>query len=181
VSQGAVTLVSCIMKAIPASACISVNETGDPRDSRWSRILLKEGDIVSVDVGAHMGRVFTGDCAATYACGEISRVGKKAHCGHGSRAFSKAMKFARPGYRPDFGYRPCGSDVMPRRQRLLCGTRLRRSRCRTRNCTKRRRYRIMILRSVGRECFKGMVIGSEPMVNQGTYEVKRVWKTAGRR
>ena len=32
---------------------------------------LKEGDIVSVDVGAYIGG-FHGDCAATYPCGEVS-------------------------------------------------------------------------------------------------------------
>ena len=53
----------------PASACISVNATvihGIP-----SGYILKEGDIVSVDVGAFY-EGFHGDCAATYACGAIS-------------------------------------------------------------------------------------------------------------
>ena len=51
------------------SACISINEevihgiTG-PRK-------LKEGDIVSVDVGAYLDG-FHGDCAATFPCGEVS-------------------------------------------------------------------------------------------------------------
>ncbi len=59
----------------PGSACISVNEVvihGIP--SR--RIVLKEGDIVSVDVGAYIDG-FHGDCAATYPCGEISDEAKK--------------------------------------------------------------------------------------------------------
>ena len=54
----------------PGSACISVNEVvihGIP--SR--KIVLKEGDIVSVDVGAYIGG-FHGDCAATFPCGTIS-------------------------------------------------------------------------------------------------------------
>ena len=54
----------------PASACISVNEVvihGIPSPS----IVLKEGDIVSIDVGAYIGG-FHGDCAATYPCGKIS-------------------------------------------------------------------------------------------------------------
>ena len=53
----------------PGSACISVNDEvihGIP----GSRV-LKEGDIVSVDVGACIGG-FHGDCAATFACGKIS-------------------------------------------------------------------------------------------------------------
>ena len=52
------------------SACISVNEVvihGIP--SR--RIILREGDIVSIDVGAYIDG-FHGDCAATYPCGAIS-------------------------------------------------------------------------------------------------------------
>ena len=50
----------------PASACISVNSTvihGIP-----GHYTLKEGDIVSVDVGAFY-KGFHGDCAATYPCG----------------------------------------------------------------------------------------------------------------
>ena len=53
----------------PASICISVNDEiihGIP-----GKRVLKEGDIVSVDVGAFIGG-YHGDCAATYACGKIS-------------------------------------------------------------------------------------------------------------
>ena len=53
----------------PGSACISVNEVvihGIPGPRK-----LKEGDIVSVDVGAYLDG-FHGDCAATFPCGEVS-------------------------------------------------------------------------------------------------------------
>ena len=53
----------------PASVCVSVNDVvihGIP-----GGYILKEGDIVSVDVGAFY-EGFHGDCAATYACGAIS-------------------------------------------------------------------------------------------------------------
>lgn len=53
----------------PASACISVNETvihGIP-DKR----VIKAGDIVSIDVGAHING-FHGDNAATFAAGTVS-------------------------------------------------------------------------------------------------------------
>ena len=53
----------------PASSCISVNSTvihGIP-----SGYVLKEGDIVSIDVGAYY-KGFHGDCAATYPCGTVS-------------------------------------------------------------------------------------------------------------
>lgn len=51
------------------SACISINEEvihGIPGPRK-----LKEGDIVSVDVGAYQDG-FHGDCAATFPCGEVS-------------------------------------------------------------------------------------------------------------
>ena len=53
----------------PASTCISVNEVvihGIPGARK-----LREGDIVSIDVGAYLDG-FHGDCAATYPCGEVS-------------------------------------------------------------------------------------------------------------
>ena len=53
----------------PASVCISVNEEvihGIP-----GKRLLKEGDIVSVDVGALIDG-YHGDCCATFPCGQIS-------------------------------------------------------------------------------------------------------------
>lgn len=54
----------------PASACISVNDVvihGIPSE----KILLKEGDIVSVDVGAYIGG-FHGDNANTFPVGKVS-------------------------------------------------------------------------------------------------------------
>lgn len=53
----------------PASACISINEVvihGIPDHRK-----LKEGDIVSVDVGAYLDG-FHGDCCGTFACGSIT-------------------------------------------------------------------------------------------------------------
>lgn len=54
----------------PASACISVNNVvihGIPSKEQ----VLKEGDIVSVDVGAFIGG-YHGDNAYTFACGRVS-------------------------------------------------------------------------------------------------------------
>lgn len=54
----------------PASACISVNEQvihGIPSD----KIILKEGDIVKIDVGAYY-KGFHGDAARTFAVGKVS-------------------------------------------------------------------------------------------------------------
>lgn len=54
----------------PATACISVNEQvvhGIPAENN----IIKEGDIVSVDLGTHM-KGFVGDSAYTFAVGAIS-------------------------------------------------------------------------------------------------------------
>ena len=79
----------------PGSACISVNEEvihGIPGPR-----VLKEGDIVSIDVGAFIDG-FHGDCAATYACGQISDEAKKL-IEVTQQSFWEGMKFARPGQR----------------------------------------------------------------------------------
>ena len=58
----------------PASACISVNDEvihGIPDERK-----LSEGDIVSVDVGAYY-KGFHGDCANTFAVGEITEEAKR--------------------------------------------------------------------------------------------------------
>ena len=55
----------------PASACISVNNVvihGIPSRSE----ILKQGDIVSIDVGAYF-EGYHGDNAWTFACGDISK------------------------------------------------------------------------------------------------------------
>ena len=55
----------------PASACVSINEEvvhGIPSKDR----IIKEGDIVSVDVGSTY-KGYVSDAARTYAVGEISK------------------------------------------------------------------------------------------------------------
>ena len=79
----------------PASACISVNSTvihGIP-----DGYLLREGDIVSVDVGAYY-RGFHGDCAATFACGAISADAQKL-IDVTKQSFFEGIRFARRGFR----------------------------------------------------------------------------------
>lgn len=59
----------------PATACISINNEvihGIPSAKR----VLKEGDIVSVDLGAKFDG-YHGDNAATFACGDISEDAKR--------------------------------------------------------------------------------------------------------
>lgn len=79
----------------PASACISVNSTvihGIPGEYR-----LKEGDIVSVDVGA-LYKGFHGDCAATYACGAISAEAQRL-IDVTKQSFFEGIRFATRGHR----------------------------------------------------------------------------------
>lgn len=59
----------------PATACISINNEvihGIPSKSR----ILKQGDIVSIDLGAKFGG-YHGDNAATFACGDVSPEAKR--------------------------------------------------------------------------------------------------------
>ena len=79
----------------PASVCVSVNDEvihGIP-----GKRVLKEGDIVSVDVGAYIGG-FHGDCAATYACGKISDEAQKL-IDVTRQSFFEGIRYAREGGR----------------------------------------------------------------------------------
>ena len=79
----------------PGSACISINDEvihGIPGSRR-----IKEGDIVSIDVGARIDG-YTGDCAGTYPAGNVSdealeliRVTRQ--------SFFEGIEYARKGYR----------------------------------------------------------------------------------
>ena len=78
------------------SACISVNEVvihGIP--SR--RVVLREGDIVSIDVGAYLDG-FHGDCAATYPCGTVSD-GARQLIDATRQSFWEGFRFAKAGCR----------------------------------------------------------------------------------
>lgn len=79
----------------PNSACISVNEVvihGIP-----GRQVLKEGDIVSIDVGAFLGG-YHGDCAATYLCGAVNPEAKRL-VEVTQQSFWEGIKYARQGQR----------------------------------------------------------------------------------
>ena len=79
----------------PASCCISVNDEiihGIP-----GKRVLKEGDIVSVDVGAYIGG-YHGDCAATYACGKITDEAQRL-IDVTRESFFEGLRYAREGYR----------------------------------------------------------------------------------
>ena len=77
------------------SACISINEEvihGIPGPRK-----LKEGDIVSVDVGAYLDG-FHGDCAATFPCGEVSEEAMEL-IRVTEQSFWEGIKLARAGNR----------------------------------------------------------------------------------
>ena len=79
----------------PASACISVNETvvhGIP-----DGYVLKDGDIVTVDVGAYY-KGFHGDCAATFPCGTVSAQAQKL-INVTKESFFEGIRFAKSGHR----------------------------------------------------------------------------------
>ena len=80
----------------PASACVSINEEvvhGIPDKKR----ILREGDIVSVDVGSTY-KGYVSDAARTYPVGEVSEVAT--HIMEAARdSFFAGMEFCRKGYR----------------------------------------------------------------------------------
>ena len=164
VSQGAIpTFLG--YGGFPASTCISVNEVvihGIP-----GKRVLKEGDIVSVDVGATWGG-FVGDCAATYACGEISPEAQKL-ISVTRQSFFEGIKFARQGCRVS----DIGHAVQTYVEKHGFGV-----------------VRAFVGHGVGEQMHeepevpnfgnpgrgprlvKGMTIAVEPMVTEGTYDVR---------
>lgn len=78
------------------SACLSINEEvvhGQPSKDR----VLKDGDIISVDVGAYLNG-FHGDACRTYCCGNVDpEVRRLVKCAED--AFWYGMQFAKPGNR----------------------------------------------------------------------------------
>ena len=85
----------------PGAVCISVNEVvihGIPNHTK-----LKEGDIVSIDVGAFLGG-YHGDCAATYPCGQVSEEAAKL-IRVTQQSFWEGIQYARKGCRvSDIGH-----------------------------------------------------------------------------
>ena len=80
----------------PGSACISLNNEvihGIPSERR----IIREGDIVKVDVGARY-RGYNGDSARTFAVGKVSEEALKL-ISVTERSFYEAMKVARQGNR----------------------------------------------------------------------------------
>ena len=85
----------------PASVCISINDQvihGIPGSRK-----IREGDIVSIDVGAYIDG-FHGDCAATYFAGEVPEEVRRL-VRVTRQSFFEGLKMARAGNRvPDISH-----------------------------------------------------------------------------
>ncbi len=154
----------------PGSACVSVNDEiihGIP-----GKRVIREGDIVSLDVGATF-RGFVGDCAGTFPCGQVSEEAEKL-IRVTRQSFFEGLKFAREGYRiSDIGgavqdyVESFGFSVVREYVGHGVGHQLH-------EAPEVPNYRID--RGPGRRAnprlVKGMTIAVEPMVNIGGYEIK---------
>ena len=149
----------------PGSACISVNEVvihGIP-----GKRVLKEGDIVSVDVGAcYQG--FHGDCAATFACGAISPEAQKL-IDVTKQSFFEGIQFARQGNRV--------SDISHAVQTYVEANGFSVVRAFVGHGVGEHLHEEPSVPNYGSpgkgpRLVKNMTIAVEPMVNMGTYEVR---------
>ena len=151
----------------PASVCVSVNDEiihGIPGPR-----VLKEGDIVSVDVGAYIGG-YHGDCAGTYPCGQVSdealrliRVTQD--------SFFEGLKFAREGYRL--------SDISAAVQAYVEANGFSVVREYVGHGVGRQMHEAPEVPNYGKpghgpRLLRGMTIAVEPMVNGGTAAIKQM-------
>lgn len=150
----------------PATACISINNEvihGIPSKNR----VIKNGDIVSVDLGAEF-EGFNGDNAATFACGDVSAEAKRlmdvtceslyegiAHALPGGRIGDISASVQR--YVEDHGY-----SVVRQYVGHGVGTELHEAPEVPNFGVSGRGVRLV----------PGMTIAIEPMVNAGSYDVK---------
>lgn len=152
----------------PATACISVNDEvihGIPSKKR----ILKEGDIVSIDLGAKK-HGFNGDNAATFACGKISAEAQRL-IDVTRESLYEAIKVAVPGGKiGDIGscvQRHCeerGFSVVREYTGHGVGKELHEDPAVPNYGTAGRGVRLL----------PGMTIAIEPMINQGTKAIKRL-------
>ncbi len=164
VAQGAKP--SCLhYNGFPASACISVNDQvvhGIP-----GGYILKEGDIVSVDLCAYWGG-FHGDCAATFPCGAVSTEAKRL-IDVTKQAFYEGIGFAKYGYRV--------SDISHAVQSYVESNGFSVVRAYVGHGIGAQMHEEPEVPNFGKpgrgpRLIPGMTIAVEPMVNQGTYDVR---------
>ncbi len=152
----------------PGSACISINDEvihGIPSNSK----VLKNGDIVKIDVGAQW-KGFTGDSAATFAVGEISENAKKL-IKTTEECFFKGIEAIEKTQNPrigDLGYAIAshahqnGFSVVEQYTGHGVGAELHEDPNVPNYGTQGRGVRI----------YPGMTLAIEPMINEGTEKVK---------
>ena len=149
----------------PASACISVNSTvihGIP-----GGYTLKEGDIVSIDVGAYY-KGFHGDCAATFACGAISAEAQRL-IDVTKQSFFEGIRFAKKGNRVQDISRAVQAHVESNGfsvVRSFVGHGV------GRQLHEEPEVPNFVSSRRGPRLIPGMTIAVEPMVNAGSYDVK---------
>ena len=150
----------------PAAPCVSVNEEvihGIPNASR----ILKEGDIVSVDVGATC-KGYNSDAARTYPVGKISAEDQKL-IDVTKQSFFEGIKYAMEGYRiGDIGHavqkyaESFGMGVIRDYTGHGTGTKL---------------HEDPFIPNYGKpgkgaKIERGMTLAIEPMISLGSYEVR---------
>ena len=149
----------------PASTCISVNSTvihGIP-----GGYILKEGDIVSVDVGAFY-KGFHGDCAATFACGQISAEAQRL-IDVTKQSFFEGIRFATQGHRV--------SDISHAIQTYVESNGFSVVRSFVGHGVGRQLHEEPEVPNFGKaghgpRLLRGMTLAIEPMVNEGVYDVR---------
>lgn len=150
----------------PGSACISVNDEvihGIPSEKK----ILKEGDIVKIDVGARY-RGYNGDSARTFPVGKVSEEALKL-ISVTEKSFWEAMKFAKAGNRiGDIGHAvesfviSNGFSVVREYTGHGLGADIHEDPAVPNFGTQGRGVRL----------YPGMTLAVEPMVNVGTHKVK---------
>lgn len=149
----------------PASACVSINNEvvhGIPDAARF----LKEGDIVSVDVGCTY-KGYISDAARTYPVGAISPQAQKL-IDATRDSFFEGLKFCRPGYRL--------SDISHAIQQKAESEGFSVIRDFVGHGVGRAMHEEPQIPNYGKpgrgpRLARGMVFAIEPMINQGTFEV----------
>ena len=150
----------------PATTCISVNNEvihGIPSKSR----VLKEGDIVSIDLGAKI-HGYNGDNAATFACGKVSPEAQRLMDATRESLY-EGIKQAKPGNRVgDIGsavqryVESRGYSVVREYVGHGVGARLHEDPSVPNFGTPGRGVRLL----------PGMTLAIEPMINEGTHKVR---------
>ena len=149
----------------PGSTCISVNDVvihGIP-----GGYILKDGDIVSIDVGAYY-QGFHGDCAATFPCGIISAEAQRL-IDVTKQSFFEGIRFATRGHRV--------SDISHAIQTYVESNGFSVVRSFVGHGVGRKLHEEPEVPNFGKaghgpRLLKGMTLAIEPMVNAGVYDVR---------